>query len=68
MTPDVIRRLPKTDLHVHLDGSLRLPTLIGLARERHVALPADTEQGLHDLVFRTHYNNLNEYLQGFTYT
>jgi len=68
MTPDVIRRLPKTDLHVHLDGSLRLPTLIELARERHVALPAETEEGLQALVFRTHYNSLNEYLQGFTYT
>jgi adenosine deaminase len=68
MTPDVIRRLPKTDLHVHLDGSLRLPTLIELARERRVALPAETEEGLQALVFRTHYNSLNEYLQGFTYT
>jgi len=68
MTPDVIRRLPKTDLHVHLDGSLRLPTLIELARERRVALPAETEEGLQARVFRTHYNSLNEYLQGFTYT
>ena len=68
MTPDVIRRLPKTDLHVHLDGSLRLPTLIELARERRVALPSDTEEGLQQLVFRSHYNNLMEYLQGFTYT
>ena len=68
MTPDVIRRLPKTDLHVHLDGSLRLPTLLELARERRVALPAQTEEGLRDLVFRTHYSNLSEYLQGFTYT
>ncbi len=68
MTPDVIRRLPKTDLHVHLDGSLRLPTLIELARERRIALPAETEEGLQALVFRTHYNNLNEYLRGFTYT
>jgi adenosine deaminase len=68
MTPDVIRRLPKTDLHVHLDGSLRLPTLIELARARRVALPAETEEGLQALVFRTHYNSLNEYLQGFTYT
>ena len=30
----LLRRLPKTDLHVHLDGSLRLDTLIELARER----------------------------------
>jgi adenosine deaminase len=64
----VIRRLPKTDLHVHLDGSLRVPTLIELARERKVHLPSSDEQGLRDLVFRPHYANLAEYLQGFRYT
>ena len=48
MTPEVIRRLPKTDLHVHLDGSLRLGTLIDLARERGVALPSYTEAGLRE--------------------
>ena len=32
MDPALIRRLPKTDLHVHLDGSLRLPSLIEMAR------------------------------------
>jgi adenosine deaminase len=68
MTPDVIRRLPKTDLHVHLDGSLRVPTLIELARERRVALPSSDEQGLRDLVFRPHYANLGEYLEGFRHT
>src|SRR5450759_3948014 len=46
MTPEVIRRLPKTDLHVHLDGSLRLGTLIELARERGIELPSFTEDGL----------------------
>jgi adenosine deaminase len=68
MTPDVIRRLPKSDLHVHLDGSLRLATLVELARERHVALPSETEAGLRELVFRPTYANLNEYLEGFHYT
>ena len=68
MTPEVIRRLPKTDLHVHLDGSLRLATLIDLARQRNVNLPSRDEQGLRDLVFRSHYANLGEYLEGFRYT
>ncbi|HSK08045.1 MAG TPA: adenosine deaminase family protein [Vicinamibacterales bacterium] len=68
MTPDVIRRLPKTDLHVHLDGSLRLSTLVELARERAVALPSEAEEGLRELVFRTRYASLTEYLQGFTHT
>ncbi len=68
MTPEVIRRLPKTDLHVHLDGSLRLPTLIELARGRGTALPSFTEAGLRERVFRDHYANLSEYLEGFRYT
>jgi adenosine deaminase len=68
MTPEVIRRLPKTDLHVHLDGSLRLGTLIELAREHQVALPSQTEEGMREIVFRPQYENLSEYLEGFRYT
>ena len=34
LTRALIERLPKTDLHVHLDGSLRLSTLIELARRK----------------------------------
>jgi adenosine deaminase len=68
MDDDLIRRLPKTDLHVHLDGSLRIATLIDLARERGVSLPAGTEEGLRALVFRDRYANLGEYLEGFRYT
>ena len=68
MNPDVIRRLPKTDLHVHLDGSLRIPSLIEMARERKVALPSESEDGLRATVFRRTYANLQEYLEGFRYT
>jgi adenosine deaminase len=68
LTQDVIRRLPKTDLHVHLDGSLRIPTLIELAKERNVKLPSYTVEGLRELVFKDSYKNLPEYLEGFLYT
>ncbi len=68
MNPDLIHRLPKTDLHVHLDGSLRLSTLIDLARQRRVALPSETEEGLRQTVFRERYHDLTEYLEGFRYT
>ena len=33
ITESFVRALPKTDLHVHLDGSLRLPSLIEMARD-----------------------------------
>lgn len=68
MNLDVIRRLPKTDLHVHLDGSLRVPSLIEMARERKVPLPSESEAGLRESVFRPSYSSLQEYLEGFRYT
>lgn len=41
---DVLRLLPKTDLHCHLDGSLRLSTFMELGRARGMAMPEDPEQ------------------------
>ena len=64
----LIAALPKTDLHVHLDGSLRVSTLIELARERGVALPSQTEEGMNELVFKPSYADLGEYLAGFSWT
>jgi len=63
-----IAELPKSDLHVHLDGSIRLETLIDLARVHKVELPSYTVEGLKKLVFKQRYRNLKEYLVGFTYT
>ena len=68
LTEDFVRTIPKTDLHVHLDGSLRLGTLVDLARSRKVSLPSWTESGLRETVFKENYRDLNEYLQGFHYT
>jgi len=60
--------IPKTDVHVHLDGSLRIPTLIDLAKSRGVELPSFEEAGLRELVFKDSYADLNEYLSGFQWT
>ncbi len=67
ITKEFIREIPKTDLHLHLDGSLRLSTLIELAREKDIELPAYTEKELRKQVFKERYNNLGEYLRGFSY-
>src|SRR4030042_3367310 len=68
ISKEFIEKIPKTDLHLHLDGSLRLSTLIDLARENGVKLPAYDEKGLHRLVFKNKYASLAEYLKGFLYT
>ncbi len=64
-----IAALPKTDLHVHLDGSLRLATLLELAREQGVALPADNEAGLRTAMrLGQPQGSLETYLKGFATT
>ena len=68
ISKNLLLALPKTDLHVHLDGSLRLETLIDLAKARGVELPSYTTTGLEELVFKDNYENLGDYLHGFMYT
>ena len=48
---ELIEAVPKSDIHTHLDGSMRLSTLIELARDRGVALPSYEAEGLKELVF-----------------
>lgn len=68
ITRELIAALPKSDLHVHLDGSLRLQTLIELAKRRKVKLPSNTPEGLLETVFKRAYTNLPEYLKGFEFS
>jgi adenosine deaminase len=39
---DFFTRLPKVDLHRHLEGSIRLSTLLDLAKSHAIQLPAET--------------------------
>ncbi|MBF0208699.1 MAG: adenosine deaminase family protein [Oligoflexia bacterium] len=63
-----IKEIPKTDLHLHLDGSLRLGSLIEMSQRCKVELPSYSEEGLKELVFKKNYSSLKEYLHGFMYT
>ena len=68
ITEQFIRKIHKTDLHLHIDGSLRLSTLIELAKTGNIVLPSYEDAGLNELIFKPRYANLGEYLAGFTYT
>ena len=68
ITREFLEKIPKTDLHLHLDGSLRIGTLIELAKAAKVPLPSETEAGLQELVFKEKYQDLPDYLRGFGLT
>ncbi len=68
ITEAFVRSIPKTELHIHLDGSLRIPTLIELAKAGKVKLPSYSEGGLREKVFKDKYKDLPDYLRGFAYT
>jgi adenosine deaminase len=69
VTEELLHALPKTDLHCHLDGSLRLRTLLELAEQQEVRLPADTEDGLaRAMKLGQRHGSLEEYLKGFDIT
>lgn len=64
-----LERLPKTDLHVHLDGSLRLETIIDLAAKQNVKLPAMDPEGLAQAMRMGHIcEDLTDYLKAFDIT
>jgi adenosine deaminase len=66
---DVIRKLPKAELHCHLDGSVRPRTVLELAREQGVELPTTNLPKLTRLMQagkRT--RNLGDYLRIFDLT
>ena len=68
---DTIHAWPKAELHCHLDGSLRLSTMIELATEQGKLdlLPADTEEGMAQELKKIDGSpTLEEYLAWFGYS
>ncbi len=69
ITEELIRALPKADLHCHLDGSLRLSTILELAEEQKVKLPASTPEELGRLMHMgAQCESLPDYLKAFDIT
>jgi adenosine deaminase len=69
VTEELLHALPKTDLHCHLDGSMRLKTILELAEEQKIKLPADSVDGLAKAIHMGQVcKNLEEYLVAFDVT
>src|SRR5687768_18007295 len=64
----MLEKLPKTDLHVHLDGSLRAETMIELAREYGITMPVWDADELRDYMHVQDARNLVDYLARFDTT
>jgi adenosine deaminase len=65
----VFEKLPKTDLHVHLDGSLRIESMLEIAEQEGTKLPADTPEGLRAAMHcGENTGSLVEYLKAFDIT
>ncbi|MBU2643461.1 adenosine deaminase family protein [bacterium] len=64
----LIRKIPKSDLHLHLDGSVRPQTIIDISKKEKLVLPSYTVEGLNETVFKDRYESLEEYLKTFGYS
>lgn len=68
LTRERLARLPKAELHTHLDGCVRPATLLELADQAGVELPAATSEGIADVMLVRHARNLEEYLDRYKVT
>jgi adenosine deaminase len=68
LTTDHLRRIPKAELHCHLDGSVRPETLLELGHEYKVPMPRNSAEELRDFMLVSDAKSLEDYLKRFEVT
>lgn len=69
VTEEMIKKIPKVELHDHLDGGVRPETIVELAREYKIELPAGEPDALAEWLHRgASRKSLSLYLEGFGVT
>jgi adenosine deaminase len=68
LTSALLTRLPKAELHCHLDGSVRPATMLDLARDQAVVMPEDDAEALGNYMRVDDARNLEDYLARFGHT
>ncbi len=64
-----IKEMPKTDLHCHLDGSMRMETIMDLAQKQNIELPSTNKDTLKKILMPGfNCKSLVEYLKPFDIT
>ena len=69
ISDSLLKKLPKVELHCHLDGSLRIETILDLAQRHNVSLPSSDASGLTKILsIGKKRGTLEEYITRFDIT
>jgi adenosine deaminase len=68
ITTEFLRDLPKVDLHVHLDGSVRFSSFVELSEELGRPLPGGSPEAARKAMLHGHESDLSQYLALFEHT
>ncbi|XP_024148013.1 adenosine deaminase [Oryzias melastigma] len=63
--PEQVFNKPKVELHVHLDGAIRVQTILDVAKRRGISLPATTAQQMKERIILQEPDTLTGFLGKF---